>query len=412
MTPQPFLSTIKLPRTSLLGDFVEDALIPYVFGDHTDGYIRCGRLNELEFVVAAHPMEITGVLVEGLTTSGWEPFTKTADGKTFQCLRLAAPTPQTNNVVLVKGRGMLNSRGRLIENPADILKQIALLQGREEVAFINFREDCAKKGWKLAGIVSEEKTVRAIAQDILDSCGAVWAGSDVVFLGVDGDYARPVRIPGVAKFTADLETTCQKLTLAFNWDFSSGESRSYVTMACGTLATDREAKVFAKWLKKRNLAMDLGRRLIAEQGGERLFMEAAVPGLVRAGEYVYVSDQKFNGRLLVTEAAITDAETAIKGYVQISPATKIRLDHSAFGLQTKEREKIDIAFKDGVLTITVYDSDSKPLPGVFLSLDKGAAKQSDNSGKVQFTKVKPGSHILDINPPGHQPIIDLPIEVQ
>lgn len=405
---------LRLRTSDVLGDFSEVFSLPHCYGDLRKSKIRLGKLSETLYFVADHPMlDITAVDISGTSTKDWRWFTKAdKDNVTSTFVELGSPADRIGAIVTASGIGKANPRtGSVMDNPADIIADIATINGKT-LDFPLFRESCNKLGVKVANVVDDaDKSLRGHVLTLLDSVGALWVYNNAVFYpSADIGYVKTVANHSPVTYTASLQKRFKRVRIAFNYNHGNDKYSSFLTVEASGSPYLETKTVYCSWLRDSSLALKLGEQLCSYYSGEFASVTTSLPGSVHSGESVALVKAFFSSPVFIKEASHSGASTAIIGETILSSWPITRLYNYTSELVLTNKDSIEVEFQNGVLTITVYDTESKPFLGAFVSLDKGPARKTNSRGRVSFSTVA-GAHILDISAPGFVPITDLPIQV-
>jgi hypothetical protein len=406
---------LPLRTTAVLGDFAEARPLPHRYGDLTAARFPLVRITDVEFFVADHPMTVSGVFVDGEVTRSWEQATDTDDGgHAWTVVRFTAPIA-TGSAVSATGTGKRSAAtGELIENPADLMADVAALAGMS-LTFPDLRGQAAAEGLRLAGSVDEAASVRAVLDDIARSCGALWTPSGgrlypatavvgAVF-DLEADAAGGLDFP-----QATLDDTADVLRVAYDRADATGRMQRYLELtASPQLYGGVVADVALPWLRTAANAEAVGRRLLARMAGRRYRVSFTVDRHdIRPAQWVHLianPEWQLPGAdpfVMVLEVEVEpDAKSSrLTGEALLSVPSATITGHSV-GLPDTTEGGADVEFRDGVATFTIRDEDGRPLRGALVTLDGADAKRTDERGQVSFTTV-PGPHILLIERDGFQ----------
>jgi hypothetical protein len=409
----PLYANLALRTSDVLGDFTESFYLKHRYGDLTKSPFRLDKTADREYFIADHPMQlINGVQVSGQSTDAWEYFTRTdPTGITNSYIKLGSDPERIDSIVTATGIGKVNKlTGNLIDNPADIIRDIAAIN-KKELDFPLFREQCNRRGIKLAGTVSEAKSLILHIKNILESVGALWVHNNVIFFPDTLNYGTVLNSYTNPVYKFELEQRAGSIKLAFNFNDGSNRYGSFVVVRALNSPYQNQREVFCKWLRSNKDAIELATRLTTYYSGEFATVSSEVEGLRHSGDVLVLSSPLFTGSILVTESTPGEASSKIVGKQVISAWPKVTLDSYTAELPITQSEAIELDFTNGILTVTIYDTDNKPFVGAFVSLDDGPAKKTNSKGRVQF-KTTAGGHALDISAPGFQAITNLPITVK
>ena len=402
--PLTLFENVPLISTEMFGSFTESSLIGHHYGDLTSSKVKCIRIEPTLFLVGAHPwQQITACFVSQQRTDGYSAITRVdTDGVTRQYIQLTTPPAMDDAIVEVSGKGKQSSvTGKLLQNPDEIIEDIAKLCGRM-LNFPLFREACNQRGLRIAGSVYEARSLRAYVNEIIESCGALWLGTNAVFYpGVPLGYASPVRDIDDVVESITMEDVAGKMGVYYAWNQSAERNGGYIELEAIGCQYDNKGIYYAKWLRLARDAEDLARRLLGKRAGEYVKVQATVPGVVRAGTVIEISDEMYNGDMLVTKATPKEVETDIEGELIISTFNNMKVTHFSNENASIRSERVDVLLnipkKEAI--ISVFDSQNRPMAGIFITYDGAVTKKTDNNGSTTFN-ITSGNHTLVLNGPG------------
>lgn len=394
-----FLEKVKLESTEVLGSYTDAQPIPHHYGDLRTSWVSCYRVTAQLWLVGAHPwQQITRCRVGGKLTAAFEPYTREdTDGVVRQYVRLSVPPSNDSFTVEVSGLAKVSPiNGKLLENPDEIIQDIAALCGRE-LAFPLFREACSERRLKIAGSVDERLTLRAYVQDILQSCGAVWLGSNAVFHPDSLISPLPIEQPSNVREYIELIDVCGRLDIYYNWNQAKGWNGSYMQLVAQGCQYNRSGEIYAKWLRHQRDAERLGRALLGKRAGQYVKVQALLPGRVDAGTVVSLAGVSFPGSMLVLSAEASDVETQVEGEVLLETYPLINVSRFTTEESALRGERVDVTiFDTGECEITVFDSQNRPMAGVQVTLDNSVTQTTDERGIVTMFVAK-GDHTLRLS---------------
>lgn len=394
---------VPLATTEVLGDYQETGLIAHHYGDLRRSRVRCQRITGLLWLVSAHPWHsIDFCYLGGVRIQGWTAIRRTdVDKVTRQYIQLnTAPAP--NLTVEISGRGKINpANGKLLENPDEIIEDIAKLGGKK-LSFPLFREACNQRGLRIAGSVYRAQSIRAYVKEILDSCGAKWLGDNAVFYPESIGYAEYIQFPSDVTEELALDDVAGQITLFYGWNHAREQNGGFLQMeAVGSRYTNK-AVYEAKWLRQPKDAEELAARLLGKRAGQFIKITAKVPGVIRAGAHVEVKSKSYQGPFTVLTAQNNSVETDITGELIIATYANMRLTRFSAEVLSKRGERIEVAYARGAAALTILDTQSKAMPDIFVALDGGVAKKTNDRGEVTFN-TQPGEHTIALSGPSIDP---------
>lgn len=395
----PLMEKIVLERTELLGDYSDPQPIGHHYGDLRSSWVRCSKITPQLWLVGAHPwQQVTRCRVGGKETFSFEPrLREDTDGVLRQYVYLSLPPSSDAFTVEVTGLGKVSAvNGKLLENPDEIIEDIASIAGRA-FNFPLFREACSEKRLKIAGSVVEDRTVRSYVAEILESCGAVWLGTNAAFHPDTLGAATEILYPNALKEVVSVLDVCGKLDIFYNWNEARGWNGSYMQLEAKGSQFDRTGVIYAKWLRAQRDVERLGRAVLGKRAGRCTQVSATVPGEVLPGTVVLLSGLYFPGPFRVLTAVVAEEETDITGEVLLETYPNIKVSRFTSEASSQRSERVDVAiYENGECEITVFDSQNRPMEGVLVTIDYRVTKKTDERGIVVFVLTK-GNHTLTLS---------------
>jgi hypothetical protein len=175
---RPLSMPLPLRTTIVWGEFLNVQPLPWVYG-------RCAvtpiayNAAKTEWCVADHAIAgVDSVTVADTDTAFIWRNSSDKTGHPITLIELAA-APKDNGAVAVNLRGAMNeATGELLENPADIARDLLRRAGIVLPAadWADFRRQCQQAGLTVGGSLNQIITIRAALDDLLASLGAVWSG--------------------------------------------------------------------------------------------------------------------------------------------------------------------------------------------------------------------------------------------
>lgn len=410
--PRLLSEPVPLRSSRDLGDFSEDAPLAHRYGDLREARFPCVRLSETRYHVADHPFEVDRVFVDEERTEGFEARLESDDaGRTWTVLVFASPIA-ANQEVTATGTGKRDPRtGALIENPADLLSDVAAIAGIE-LSFPVLRAQAAAEGLRLAGSVDSGRSVRAWLDEIAASCGAIWtpwggclypAPAAGPVLDLDRYAAGELDDP-----RATIDDSADVLRVAYDRSDATGRAQHALELAAspalfGGVVVER---VFP-WLRHPANAETVGRRILGRMAARRYAVSFNVNRHdLRPGDFVRLVDSPewhLPGgdpvvMVLGVEIEADAGATRVTGETVLSEPS-LRVAGYSVALADTTEGGVDVTFRNGVATFTVRDEDGRPIAGARVTLDGSAPRTSDDRGIVSFVTVQ-GPHELLVEVPG------------
>lgn len=403
---------LPLRTTQMLGDFAEATPLPQRYGDLTSGRFRLIRLDASTFFAADHPMAMDRCFIDKQPTESWASELRSdAAGNTWTVVKFAAPVPPEADVSAT-GTGKRNpTTGALLENPAEIIEDVLRLAGRSE-SWDFLRAECAAAGIRLAGSITETRSIRATIDEIATSAAAIWTPSmarlypTATIAGYVQELDKMLVSNLVVK--ADLTNTADVVRVFYDPDSASEKAQHFVELSSNPQIYGGVVRDFTlDWLRSPSNAEAVGRRLLPWFAGARYDVEFDCGDKsVRPGQWVRLVDHPewpFDGadpEIMILGAEIDqDAKTSRCRGATVLTAPDIEVTGHSVALPTIRDAGVEVGVKDGVATFRITDENDLPIFNARVALDGGASKMTDEQGTVSFT-VKPGEHRLAIEAPG------------
>jgi hypothetical protein len=406
---------LPLRTTRAIGDFAEDAAQPIRFGDLTGRRFRLLRLSATEYLAAAHPMEIARVFVDAEQTDAWEAaLGSDDDGHVWQLVRFAASVGETQEVSAT-GRGLRDAdTGELVDNPADLIEYVLSLAGIEAL-LPELRAQCAQEGIRLAGSITQARSVLDVVDEIAYSAGAIWTTEAARLYPAPLGVVGPVHeldaqaAGGIEDPYMDLDDTADVLRVGYDYSEAAQRAQHHIELAAApALYGGAAAEIELTWVYLPANAETIGTRLLRRMAARRYRVECDVDRHdLRPTDQVRLTDNPGwlvpggDPTVMVLEVDVeADAgATRIAGEALMSTPTVAVVAHSVALPDTSEGG-LDVAFRNGIATFTVRDDDGRPLAGARVTLDGSAPRTTDDRGQVSFTATQ-GPHELLVEVPGY-----------
>jgi hypothetical protein len=159
-----------------------------VYGDFSQGRIKCNPIdaNGLFYHVSDRPMQtIETVYSAGAPLlAGFTPYTAYQDetGNSISCIMF--DSPHAGDDISISGKGAMKDTGELIENPADLVRDVMLnVQGYDPgsidlAEMSRFYSDCLKQELIVACVLQEIAPLRTFLDELARNIHASWMLSD------------------------------------------------------------------------------------------------------------------------------------------------------------------------------------------------------------------------------------------
>lgn len=407
---------LPMRTTRDLGDFSEDVALPLRFGDLSARRFRLIRLDGSTYLAAGHAMAgIAQVFVDAERTLAYQTdLLRDALGNVSQVVRFGAEIGE-DQIASATGYGMLDARtGALVENPADLMEYVLALAGVSAL-FPQLRAEAAAEGLRLAGSITQARSVRAIVDEIAGSAGAIWTPEFARLYPV-ATIAGPVHdldasaAGGMDDPYADRDDSADVLRVGYDLSEAADRAQHHVELSAaprrfGGLASEIELP----WLWLPANAESVGRRILARKAGRRFRVDRIGVDRhdLRPGHAVRLVDLPEWG-VDDTSPVVMLTQVEIDGDAggsRLSGETVLsspRVDVTAHSLALPDTTEggVDIEFRNGIATFTALDDDGRPLYGARMSVDGGAPLTVDAKGQARFA-VSSGQHELVIERDGY-----------
>jgi hypothetical protein len=395
--PLMLFEDIPLVTTDKLGAFFESKPIGHHYGDLSRSKVRCIKIDANTYLVAAHACKsITACYIDGKKTQGYEAQVRAdVDGVARQYVILTTPASSNTPIVEVSLIGKVNANnGKLLENPDEIIEDVANLSGRT-LNFPLFREQCNKRGIRIAGSVYEIKSLRHYVNEIIESVGAKWLGDNAVFYPNDDlGYAKPIEASSISH-EINMEDVAGKAVVYYAWNHAADRHGAYLELTAKGCQYDNKAVYYAKWIRLARDAEAFARRMLAKRAGEFVKTTITAEGVVRAGQVVAVTDANYSGEMLVLSSEPNEVSSQITGEIIISQHELMEVTQFSNENSSVRSERIDVLLdltkKEAV--ITVFDAQNRPMAGILITYDGAVTKQTNKVGSAVFS-VSSGNHTL------------------
>ncbi len=413
---------LPLRTTRQLGDFAVDQILPRRYGDLRNTRFPLIKLSDSEWLAADHPMPITAVYVDDEATTGYDVQLRSdSTGNTWTVVRLAAPAPPDAKVS-ASGLGVEDPiTGERIENPAAIAEDVLRLAGRDET-FPLLRAECAAADLVLAGSLDRLQAIQAWVDEVMYSAGAIWipeAARLYPTTQVVGYVASLDRFGKATNLTADsnLNDTADVLHLSFDLNDATGRPQQFVELTASPQRFGGLPKeVTLRWLRKASNAESIGRRMLQRMAGVRYNVQHETnqkhlrpctwTRLVDNPQWMIPGADPTPMILKVTIS--TEENSATVNSEVIASVPDIEVTAHSIALPSTVTAAVSIAIANGVAVFTISDDHGDPVKDAQCSLDGGAAKKTNEEGKVSFNvtpATPPRKHQLAVEAPGMTPFL-------
>jgi hypothetical protein len=408
---------LPLRTTRMLGDYAVDAVLAHRWGDLTRARFNLLQLTPTQWFAADHPMEITDVFIDAGAgaerTAGWNYAVESdAAGHSWTVVNLAAAAP-VGALVSAAGRGKLSPKtGALMENPAEIIEDRSRIAGRADI-FPALRAECAAAGIRIAGSLEQPISSRASFDLVTESIGAIWTPQTARLYPTSAISGPVLDLTiddvGDLDVSTSLVDTGDVLRLAYDVADATGKAQHSIELTAspqryGGLAVELTMPM----LRSPANAEAIGRPTLERMAGERydVAFSSSRTDIRPCSRWRLVAHPAwpFDGDdpvLMILSVEVSpDSNSAQVTAETILARPNVTVTAHSLALPDTSEGAAEIAFKNGVLTLTLLDKDSKPLAGARVALDGSAAKTTDGRGIVTFNTTV-GAHKLAIDAAGY-----------
>lgn len=413
---------LPLRTTAVLGDFSGKEVLPQRFGDLRNTRFPLLKLDDSSWFAADHAMPITAVYVDDEATVSYDTTTEgDEDGNTWTVVHLAAPAPPDAKVS-ASGIGRRDPvSGALLENPADIMEFVLRLAGRTET-FPLLRAECSAAGIVLAGSLDRVQSIRAWLDEIAYSAGAIWTPEAARLY--PASYVRGSIVP-LDRFAASdlavdsiLDDTADVLRLYYDMNDATGGPQQFVELSASPQRFGGVvAEVTLRWMRQGANAETIGRRMLGRMAGVRYRVTHATDQtqlrpcqwtrLVDHPEWPVPGDEDPTPMVLSVEVDHEAKSARVTSEVIASTPT-IEVTAHSVALPSTISAAVAVEIKKGEATFTIFDDGGRPVKDALCSLDGGAARKTNEDGKVRFAVTAskpPKKHQLAVEAKGFTPFL-------
>lgn len=412
---------LPLRTTRQLGDFATNEVLPIRLGDLRNTRFRLVKLDDSTWLAADHPMPITAVYVDDEATEGYDTQLRSdAAGHSWTVVRLAAPAPPDAKVS-ASGIGVRDPvSGDLIENPAALMEFVLRRAGRDET-FPLLRAECAANDIVLANSLDRLQTIQAWLDEIAYSAGAMWtpeAARLYPTTQINGYVAKLDRFAATElKVNSKLNDTADILRLSYDLNDATGRPQQFVELTASPQRFGGVVmEVELRWLRKSGNAEAIGRRMLQRMAGIRYNVEHDTDQIqLRPCMWTRLTDHPqwpIPGPdptpMVLAIDVNSDQKTATVTSEVIASTPTITVTAHSVALPSTVTAAVAIAIANGIAVFTISDTDGKPVKDAQCSLDGGAAKKTNEEGKVAFSvtpATPPKKHQLAVQAPGFTPFL-------
>jgi hypothetical protein len=285
----PLSAPLPLRTTAAWAGYREAAIIPHRYGISGGALLQYDRARTV-FVWADHAVTaVDEVTLGGQPVGNWAARNGTdIAGRVVAFVEFDQPVPD-NVELIARGRGKRDRlTGALLDSPADVVRDILRLAGRDlpAGALGEFRAACRRAGITVGGSIDTEVSARAAVQELCASIGAVWAPDATGLCRLWPGAELPAALVTVDRrhgLSASCDAAALVTDLTLRYRHEDRNPRAAVQLqAPDAIASHglRPATHDAPWIAEARVAIAVAERLLAQQA--RPQWRARAEGLTRA----------------------------------------------------------------------------------------------------------------------------------
>lgn len=415
---RPISALLPLRTTVAWGQFRDAITIPHRYGSANGPLIQYDDGRRV-WVWADHPSAgVSLVTIESQPVANWAWYN--AQDRTGKPVTFVEFTEALDEGVtpIAHGQGKTHPiTGAVIENPADVLWDILANlaeQGTDAAAFAEFRDDCARRGVRVAGTL-DDGSAQAACVEICRSIGAVFAPTSprraFFWPGAALEEFDSLTIDERWEATAEAQIEAISNVVIVNFDHAEGEPRQSVEIEAPESVQSfgrRETTIDATWCRDARTAVDLAERLARAAARMRWTVTATATNPattarpVRPGQAALIDHPELpvSGREAILSVQITPDDGGMTVSFQIpdgsTPAT--RIVRQSFAISPMVYASAAIQSQGSERILTLKDDEGRPIANARVVLDGEIERYSDAGGRVVFpaSVMAPGAHTLAI----------------
>jgi hypothetical protein len=412
----PMTDLVPLRTTAAWPAFAKPEPLPHVYGRCEVPVVQYDQTRKF-WLIADHAIAGVDSVTRDKKDEKAYAFRNGVDpsGHPVALLELASPLKEVERLT-VDVRGKIDSdTGTLIENPADVLRDVLAMTGRAIPAssVSSFRSACADI--RLAGVLSASLTIRAQIAEIAESVGMLWSTAMPGLAArypSDRDVGDPllsrylVSAPVQVNAYCSLDRIYTEASVEHGWSWTDNRARQTALLESSAVATygRRSKRIVAKWLTSTADAISLGTSFLQANARPRwtysVYLES--DPLVSPGQWFYVSDPllPIDGEVqaISSELDWDHMLQYLKAEVSVGAVPSVSL--VALGSEFDDAPSdLRITYADGIATLVVNDGNGAPIRDATVKLGDKTGK-TDRTGTVRF-KIDRGTYPFEIEATGY-----------
>lgn len=400
---------LPIRTTADLREFRDTQPVPRRYGRSVPGVLIQLGPSRTRWLWADHAsVAVRSVTVSGAQLGGWSwRNTTDATGRPITIVETVDPVEDGAELVAVGDGAIDTASGELIENPADVVYDLAVLAGLsiDRGTLARYRRDCAARNLVLSGSVGGG-TLQAAVESIAASTYAILARThpDLLILQPDASAAvaslSAADVTGVAGSSDEVAT---RLLVRFGIE-ESGPRQSLEVRAPAVelLQGIRSREVTLDWVRDPRVAADVAERMLQDLARPAYVVSYSAQRKRKwlPGERATVSapDAGLSGVGVVTQKS-GDAPT-VRMMLGNAPAVSLEVVSAAY--QPDQWSGSTVA-RDGDVFRTRIMYQQRAIVGARCTLDGSTVRYSDGAGYVSWPAhlMQPGVHTIDVHQDGH-----------
>lgn len=418
---RPLSDNVPLRTSAVWGGWRDVQVLPWVWGRCTLAPIQYSD-DQRVFLLADHPIQsVDEVKRDDVPTPAyaWRNAVDST-GRAVALLELAQPLAEGERLsATVRGR-MHPESGRLLQSPAEILHDVLANLAGAPVAWADLDDyRSATQAVVLGGLLADNSiSVRRAIDDLLQSCAGAWAaampGVAIDWPPLPDDAAPAMSVTPLTCTGMQAQASAADIVTAVRVLYDYDHAGKRYQRAIALEAPDAiktygrlELEWAAPWLRTPRQAEAIGKRVLSYMARPRWRVSWQAPiADVPTGAWVDVQHplspvsgrhRLVSARIDTTGARVDCAIDAPTG--DVPAVTTVKLS-SAFEPVIQPGITVEVA--NGEIIFTARNEQGQPLAGAKITLDGGASRIADASGRVSFAAGR-GRHVLRIEAQGYPP---------
>lgn len=400
--------SINLRKTTEYPFYSEARVIPHLYGNLKVNAFQY-QANSKMFLIASHPIQtVLNVWVDGKLYKNWQ-LHNTADSlnKSVSLLELDKPA----NSVVVELKGKMKTSGELIENPIDVLSDILSLAGISITPsrFSSLRSLCSDISIHYV-LQDDKSTIRSIIENISKSIGIAFS-TGLMGLGClyPSNYTTAYKTL-TSNRIKNLQATINdeyynKIIFDYNADYASNNSQNSITLKATSDEAERTLNFSAPEIVSNNSAMSVATRLLQYHARRKYSVTFETDDtnilptdIISISHPLFSSTKSYIAFVKNAQTDLLSRTNRITAEIVLEePPTIKLLGQSKVYVGTAS--EISYTYENGILSISVFSIEKKPLKNAIVEINKKEVK-TDANGIAKFT-LPNGTYSVKISASGY-----------